>query len=80
MKQNPPAVQLQSRDARCARRGGGRRCSRRRLSEQLFRVEARDPVTLVVVTALIATVAVVASWLPARRTLRVEPNTVLRSE
>lgn len=50
------------------------------LSEQLFRVQPRDPFTLVIVTALIATVAVVASWLPARRTLRVEPNTVLRSE
>lgn len=50
------------------------------LSTQLFRVHPRDPLTLAIVTAVIATVAVVASWLPARRTLRVEPNTALRSE
>jgi predicted permease len=50
------------------------------LSEQLFQVSARDPVTLVSVAALVVTVAVVACWLPARRTLRVEPNAALRSE
>lgn len=50
------------------------------LSEQFFRVSPRDPVTLAIVTAIVLTVATVASWLPARRTLRVEPNTALRSE
>lgn len=50
------------------------------LSEQLFQVTARDPLTLAIVTGVIAAVAVAACWLPARRTLRVEPNTALRSE
>ena len=50
------------------------------LSAQLFRVSARDPITLLAVAALVVTVAVVACWLPARRTLTVEPNTALRAE
>jgi putative ABC transport system permease protein len=50
------------------------------LSEQLFRVNPRDPLTLAVVTALVVTVAVIACWLPARRTLQIEPNNALRTD
>jgi putative ABC transport system permease protein len=50
------------------------------LAGQLFRVSARDPVTMLAVAAAVGTVALVACWLPARRTLRVEPNMALRAE
>jgi predicted permease len=44
----------------------------------LFGVGARDPVTLVLVTVVLATVAVFAGWRPAARALRVDPAQVLR--
>ncbi|HXV61654.1 MAG TPA: hypothetical protein VEK15_13230 [Vicinamibacteria bacterium] len=45
-----------------------------------FGVESSDPATLVLVPLLLATVAVVASFLPARRASRVDPVVVLRAE
>jgi len=44
----------------------------------LFGVGARDPTTLVLVTIMLAAVAVLAGWRPASRALRVDPAQVLR--
>ena len=50
----------------------------RLLSQFLFGVGATDPVTILVVTGLLAGVAFVATALPARRAARVDPVTALR--
>jgi ABC-type antimicrobial peptide transport system permease subunit len=46
----------------------------------VYGVDASDPATLALVPAAIVLVALVASWVPARRASRVDPATVLRSE
>ena len=46
----------------------------------LFGVEASDPATYMGVAALLATIALMASWLPARRAARLDPIVVLREE
>jgi putative ABC transport system permease protein len=50
------------------------------LSRVLFGVSTLDPPTFVTVAAVLALVVVLASWLPARRALRVEPIQALRYE
>jgi putative ABC transport system permease protein len=52
----------------------------RLLQNTFVRTEARDPVTLSVTVALLATVALVASIVPARRATRLEPTAALRIE
>jgi putative ABC transport system permease protein len=52
-----------------------------RLAEsELYGVSPSDPVSYVVIAALLLAVAALASWLPARRAARVDPMIALRSE
>jgi predicted permease len=52
----------------------------RLIQRQLFNVPPTDPVTFVSVPALLAVVAAVACWVPARRAARVDPAIALQSE
>jgi ABC-type antimicrobial peptide transport system permease subunit len=45
----------------------------------LFRVDARDPLTLMATAAILVTVGLVAGWLPARKASRLDPTAVLRT-
>jgi predicted permease len=44
----------------------------------LFGLEARDPLTLIGASAVLACVGALAGWLPARRAARIDPAEVLR--
>jgi len=50
------------------------------IAKILYEVSPSDPLTLLVVSLLLATVAGVAVFFPARRATRVDPLTVLRAE
>ncbi len=50
------------------------------LAKFLFGVQPSDPLTYAVVSALLLSVALLASFIPSRRALRVDPLTALRSE
>ena len=50
------------------------------LSNQLFGVTPRDPVTFSVVPVAVLLVAFLASYVPARRASQVEPQLALKSE
>ena len=52
----------------------------RLLSSQLFGVNAFDPITYIAVTAGLGSVALLATWLPARQATRIDPMLALRSE
>ncbi|MET0397871.1 MAG: ABC transporter permease [Longimicrobiaceae bacterium] len=52
----------------------------RLLASFLHGVSATDPTTFLAVPLLLAAVALLASWLPARRASRVDPMTALRTE
>jgi len=52
----------------------------RSLDDMLYSVTARDPLTFAVVTALLITVAVAGSYVPARRAMCVDPLVTLRHE
>jgi ABC-type antimicrobial peptide transport system permease subunit len=50
------------------------------IESQLFGVRPRDTMTLAVVGIALLTIAVLASYIPARRATRVDPLTALRAE
>lgn len=52
----------------------------RLMSSLLFGIGSTDPLTFIVVAALVSLVAVVASYVPARRAMRVDPIVALRYE
>jgi len=49
-------------------------------SAMLFGLKAYDPVTLIFAVALLAAIAVLASWVPARNAANLDPVVALRSE
>jgi ABC-type antimicrobial peptide transport system permease subunit len=46
----------------------------------LYQVSPNDPVVFASITAAITAIALMASWLPARRAARIDPMTALRDE
>lgn len=58
----------------------GARLLSRTVETLLYGVSATDPGTFAAVTALLAMVALVACWLPARRATELDPMTILKTE
>jgi predicted permease len=52
----------------------------RLMQSLLFEVQPTDPATLLVVAAALVVLAALASWLPARRAMRVDPVEALRTQ
>ena len=52
----------------------------RQMAQQLYGVTLSDPLTLVLIAALLTLVALLSCWLPARRAAKVDPLVALRYE
>jgi putative ABC transport system permease protein len=58
----------------------GARLGGRLLQSQLYGIRAGDPATLAMVTVAVLLVALLASWLPARRASEIQPQAVLKEQ
>lgn len=52
----------------------------RLISSQLYGLSAADPLTFITVSLLLAGVSLLATYIPARRAMRVDPMVALRYE
>ncbi len=52
----------------------------RAIAEQLYGVQATDPLTLAVIATLLLLTSLGACWLPARKSAQVDPLVALRHE
>jgi ABC-type antimicrobial peptide transport system permease subunit len=52
----------------------------RLIAAQLYRTQATDPATFTAVAGLMIAVAMAATYVPARRALKVDPATALHAE
>jgi predicted permease len=52
----------------------------RLMTRLLFGISANDPLTFVSIVGLLAAIALLASWIPARRAVSTDPTLALRSE
>ena len=59
---------------------GGAVAVTRVMRSLLYEVSPLDPITFVIVAATLPAIALLATWLPARRATRVDPTLTLRSE
>jgi ABC-type lipoprotein release transport system permease subunit len=50
------------------------------LSSLLYGVSSTDPLTLGVVSLILIAIALLATWLPARRAAKIDPMAALRCE
>ena len=50
------------------------------ISSQLYGVSARAPLSLILVTALLAVISLLACWMAAQRALHVDPAIALRAD
>lgn len=50
------------------------------VANMLYGISTQDPLTLAAVSVVLAAVAAVAGWIPARRAMRVDPMVALRHE
>ena len=64
----------------CALGAGAAIAAANLLSASLFGVAPRDPLAMVGAVASLAVAALLASWLPARRAMRVDPLTTLKGD
>ena len=62
------------------RQGAGALGLTRLMEALLFGVSTTDPLTFALVPVLLAAVALLASWIPARRAARTDPVNALRAE
>ena len=58
----------------------GALCSSQLVSNLIYGVSSRDPITLTAVCMLLAVVAMLAGWLPARKAMRLDPMGALRHD